>query len=333
MPDAECTNNNLPEIPEYFSVNEKKYIQRYREYIATHKLKEPDTPFLKLMKIKLDSITQEQIDTLRKDILDYIEKNKADLKVSERFVNELTLTPYLKGFLARQHKNPVEKVVSAMEYLSERCDGITDENFPKEFLEFGVNIASGFDVYGNIVYYAFARRNFTPRKLFDSTEKYMAYLIYQLVRISMFTNGFFTMLIDFSGAGVANVDFQALRLLITVLNDNAPACLNRVICHNVHWVLRPAFKVGYALLPHEVGDTMNASNGKDIYKFISEDQLPKGVEGGKNEEIILGRPNKNANSFLDVCDKVNLPAEEATKLIEQFRKALKKNKLELMSYE
>ena len=51
------------------------------------------------------------------------------------------------------------------------------------------------------------------------------------------------MVLDFTGASVANVDFNALRLLITILNEYAPACLNRIICYNIHFLLKPAFKV------------------------------------------------------------------------------------------
>ena len=69
---------------------------------------------------------------------------------------------------------------------------LDDDTFPKEFLEFGLNVASGFDVYGNPIFYIFAKRNFVPKKLFDATEKYMAYIVYQLVRISLFTNGMFS---------------------------------------------------------------------------------------------------------------------------------------------
>lgn len=330
MPDAGNNQNN--DLPDFLTPNEIKFINKYKEYVSKHKLKEPDDKFLKEAKAKVEAVTQEQIDNLRTQILEYIEKNKETKKIAERFIKELTLDNYLRGYIAREHKDPVEKVVAAMEYLS-TTDGITDETFPKEFLEFGVNAASGFDVYGNPVFYLFAKRNFVPKKLFEKTEKYAAYVIYQLVRVSLFTNGFFTMLLDFSGAGVANVDFNALRLLITILNDHAPACLNRVICYNVHWSLRPAFKLGYALLPSNVGDMMHTASGKDINKFIANDQLLSMIEGGENAEIVLGRPKKTSLSFLDVSDKVNLAKDEAQKLIDQFKKALNKHKIELLAYE
>lgn len=54
-----------------------------------------------------------------------------------------------------------------------------------------MNCASGFDLYGNPIFYLFAKRNFVPKKLFEKTEKYAAYVIYQLVRVSLFTNGKF----------------------------------------------------------------------------------------------------------------------------------------------
>lgn len=141
------------------------------------------------------------------------------------------------------------------------------------------------------------------------------------------------MLLDFSGASVANVDFNALRLLITILNEHAPACLNRIICYNVHWALKPAFKIGYALLPSNVGDMMHTCTGKEINKYISNEQLSSFIEGGLNKEIMLGLPKKSGTSFLDVSETVNLTIDEAQKLIDQFRKALKRNKLELLAHE
>ena len=72
---------------------------------------------------------------------------------------------------------------------------------------------------------------------------------------------------------------------------------------------------------------------KNLHDFVSAEQLSTFIEGGQNSEIIIGRPKKNSVSFMDVSHKVNLAKEEASKLIEQFRKSLKKNKLELMAYE
>ena len=107
----------------------------------------------------------------------------------------------------------------------------------------------------------------------------------------------------------------------------------RCIIYNVHWALTPAFKIGYKLLPANVGDMMHMVTTKNLHEFVSAEQLSNFVEGGQNADIILGRPKKNSVSFLDVSHKVNLTIEEAGKLIEQFRKSLKKNKLELMAYE
>lgn len=128
MPDE-----NLNELPDFLTPNELRFINKYKEYVSKHKLKEPDDKFLKEAKAKIDAVTQEEIDSLRKEVLDYIEKNKETRKISERFIKELTLNNYLRGYIARQHKNTVEKIVDAMEYLSE-TDGITDDTFPKEFL-------------------------------------------------------------------------------------------------------------------------------------------------------------------------------------------------------
>lgn len=142
MPESECTdsNNNLPD---FLTPNEIKFIKKYEEYVKTHELKELDSPFIKDLKSKIDSVTQEQINSLRKELMDYIEKNRSDLKISDRFLKELSMDVYLRGFIAREHKNVVEKIVDTMQYLTEKIDGLCDENFPKEFLEFGVNIATG----------------------------------------------------------------------------------------------------------------------------------------------------------------------------------------------
>lgn len=78
---------------------------------------------------------------------------------------------------------------------------------------------------------------------------------------------------------------------------------------------------------------MHMVTTKNLHDFVSAEQLSKFIEGGQNGDIILGRPKKDSISFLDVSHKVNLTIEEAGKLIEQFRKSLKKNKLELMGYE
>lgn len=185
MPDAECNNN---ELPNFLTQNELAYINKYREYIKSAKLKEPTTAFEQMCHSKVGAVTPEQIASLRTEIHEYLAKHRSERKVTDRFVEELTCDAYLRGFIAREHKNPVEKIVDAMEFIS-RTEGINDETFPKEFLEFGVNIGSGFDLWGNPIFYLFAKRNFAPKKLFESTEVYCAYVIYQLVRISVLTNG------------------------------------------------------------------------------------------------------------------------------------------------
>lgn len=188
MPDLDLINNNLPDLPDFLTPSEIKFIQKYQEYVSKNKLRAPDTPFLINLRKQLDSITQEQIDETRKKVLEYLDKNRSQYKISDRFIKELTLDNYLRGYIARDHKNPVERIVETMEFLSQ-TDDLNDEKFPKELLEFGLNASTGFDVYGNPVFYLFARRNFIPRKLFNATEKYIIYVIYQLVRVSLFTNG------------------------------------------------------------------------------------------------------------------------------------------------
>lgn len=128
--------NNKNDLPGFLTPNELKFIKKYNEFKKNHKLKEPDTPFLKNLKIKIDSITQERIAEVKKELQDYLIKNRSGRNLSDRFVEELSLDNYVKGYIARDHKNVVEKIVDAMEYLS-KTDGINDETFPKEFLEFG----------------------------------------------------------------------------------------------------------------------------------------------------------------------------------------------------
>ena len=127
MPDAECLNkslNNNNELPSFLTPNELNFINKYKEYVKTHKLKEPDTPFLNNLNAKLKAVTQEQIDKVRKELLDFIEENKSKRKLSDRFIQELSLDNYLRGYIAREHKNVVEKIVDAIEYLS-KTDGLS----------------------------------------------------------------------------------------------------------------------------------------------------------------------------------------------------------------
>lgn len=101
----------------------------------------------------------------------------------------------------------------------------------------------------------------------------------------------------------------------------------------MHWALKPAFRLGNALLPSNVGEIMCLVNGKQIEKFINSDQLSTFIDGGLNHEIILGKPKKNGMSFLEITEKFNIPVEEAKKMIEKFRGTLKKKNLELLSFE
>lgn len=106
-----------------------------------------------------------------------------------------------------------------------------------------------------------------------------------------------------------------------------------MIVYNIHWALKPAFKIACQLLPTSVTGIMQICSIEEISKFINKDQLSSLVAGGENQEIILGRPKMNGISILDICHQLNITPEQATKYVQQFREKLSNNKLDLLSYE
>lgn len=133
-----------------------------------------------------------------------------------------------------------------------------------------------------------------------------------------------------SEAGISNMDLDTFRLLISLLYAYSPAVLSRVICYNVHWLIRPVLKLIIKLIPAQVNkDILVLTGAQELEDYIDHDQLPHFL-GGTRDDMKVNVPFENSRSMTEVSpERHNMTVAEAEKLLKDYRRNLSKVKKEV----
>lgn len=132
---------------------------------------------------------------------------------------------------------------------------------------------------------------------------------------------------DCSQAGLANIELESVRLLLRLMMDYFPACLAKVICYDVHWLIRPVMKLALKLIPSSVNkEILVVSGAEQLHEHIAPDQLPP-VMGGPREDQPFGRAVDGAVSMYDEAPaRFGVSTDQIRELIDHVNKQRKKHR-------
>lgn len=85
--------------------------------------------------------------------------------------------------------------------------------------------------------------------------------------------------IDCSGAGLANADMELLWYLITTIRNYFPKGLSYFLVHELPWILRPFWPIARAWVPEEHAQLVKFSTSQTIFEYVDRENLPDYMGG------------------------------------------------------
>ena len=129
------------------------------------------------------------------------------------------------------------------------------------------------------------------------------------------------LVVDASGAGLANCDLDLTVFLITTLNNYFPAAIQYIVVHAVPFALATFWKVIKSLIPSERLDMIRFTNDKDIDKFIPVESLPDFM-GGKATNNYRKVPEDSPDGLQFGTNTLALPIKRVRKIVAAYEEYL-----------
>lgn len=131
---------------------------------------------------------------------------------------------------------------------------------------------------------------------------------------------------DCTGLVMANYDMDTFLSILLQLYNLHPAVIGKIICYNMHWMIRPLMKICLKMMPSGMQQDIVVVTPSELHQYIDEDQLPPFL-GGCREDMKIGVAPEGAISAYDVCEsKHGISKEETRILIEDYKKKVAKCK-------
>uniref|UniRef100_A0A6G1SQ07 Motile sperm domain-containing protein 2 n=1 Tax=Aceria tosichella TaxID=561515 RepID=A0A6G1SQ07_9ACAR len=154
-------------------------------------------------------------------------------------------------------------------------------DFPAEFYQLGGLIPYGHDRKGNKMLYLRVRLH---RKTPEVLTIIQAFLYYNIKHLDDEAKGKgISLVIDCTGAGLANADMELLLFIINTLKSYFPKGLSYFLVHEMPWILKPFWHIAKAWVPDEHRQLIKFSDSRNINEFIDDDQLPDFMGGQVDE--------------------------------------------------
>jgi len=153
---------------------------------------------------------------------------------------------------------------------------ITEDKLDRGLMESGSLYARGTDAQGGRVLIFSVRRYVKDAKMMVRRKQIFVYL---LERIERETGGKVTIVFDCQGAGVRNVEIEAIQFIMQVLIHGYPNLVRRIIVLEMPWVMNTVWRLVKSLLPGPAQDMIKFCSKANISEYIEPIGLPQELGG------------------------------------------------------
>lgn len=154
---------------------------------------------------------------------------------------------------------------------------LPSNSFPQEFYFVNAMFDYEPDKEGNVTLHIRVRYVLRCGPLVPHAVKWASKFFYDLE--NRCSSSFFTILIDFSGCGIRNAEFDFVKHAVQVLKNYTPACVKRILLVD----LPPILRLGYNFIKSWIPE-----NGRSILKFISRSQLNEYIDQANLPDYLGG---------------------------------------------
>lgn len=127
-------------------------------------------------------------------------------------------------------------------------------------------------------------------------------------------------LLDMSGCGYRNIDFDLISKLCPIILNQFPNVVSNVFVIDVPWIAAPLLNGIKAFLPRSSADLLMSVSRRGIRKYLMEDDLPTKF-GGNVEMEIIEVPD-DMSTIEEVGRRLNLPNDSIVKFQAMINRAM-----------
>jgi hypothetical protein len=239
----------------------------------------------------MDTATPEELST----IAEIRQRLTEDGTLDTYKATDTTLLRFYRG-----RKGDIEKAVKGLHKFVEwriqnDVDSITEESIQKE-IDSKKLVVGGVDVNGRPIVTLYARRHQKNDRDIDQLRKYFIYSLERLIKRAKPEEEKMTILFDLQGFGLYCMDYEALKMLIDILNYNYPETLGVAIILNAPFVFTACWAVIKPWLDPVTAAKCEFSKIKDINRFISAENVPADVHPGASKRESSGSFSSRSGS-------------------------------------
>lgn len=171
-----------------------------------------------------------------------------------------------------------EFMKASLRYKNESCISmIRDVDIPEVFYSIGAMFVYEKDRKGNVTLYLRAK---LVRRLADISTIYHLYIYHSILKADAEARGKgIALVIDCTGAGIANADLDGLSVLLTILIKYYPEGLSYILVHEMPFYLRPICHLANSWVPNTYMVEVFLSTNSTIRHYIDDEALPDFMGG------------------------------------------------------
>ncbi|XP_072171521.1 motile sperm domain-containing protein 2-like [Diadema setosum] len=177
----------------------------------------------------------------------------------------------------------LEKMKKILKWRKEfGVNDITFESFPEEFQQMGALYSHATDKKGlRILWYRvkFYRKEPEYQKW---ARKMTVYWLNKLQKSNPYDR--IVVMEDMTGAGLANMDIEMVRFMITCFELYFPAFVDMLYIYDMPWILNAAWKIVENFLSAVAREHIKFIRGKEVQTYIDLDSLPPHMGGSDTYE-------------------------------------------------
>ena len=217
-----------------------------------------------------------QVEILKEQIKNYTE-NEED--ITKDHVDELTELTYLRFYRGRKMvmEDAYKSLISHLKWRQAN-NVINYENFDiTNEVASNKSFIQGTDKALHPVVYVFARRHDKNNRDIDEITRFIIYTINKALKESVPSEEQIIIVFDLTNFGLSCMDYEAVKILISILAHNYPEILSTVHIVNHPWLFNACWAIIRPWIDPVTAEKVNFTSIEELPKYIDEKSIPEDV--------------------------------------------------------
>ena len=205
------------------------------------------------------------------------EATKNEEEITSELIDELTNVTYLRFYRGRKHimNDAKQSLINHLKWRKGNNVGNYESFDIKNEVESKKSFIQGTDKKGHPVVYVFARRHDKYNRDVDEITRFIIHTISTALKQSVPTEEQIIIVFDLTNFGLSCMDYEAVKILISILAHNYPEILATVHIVNHPWLFNACWAVIRPWIDPVTAEKVNFTSVADLPKFIEPENIPE----------------------------------------------------------